>query len=107
MWYVEVAETHLINLTFVDFLTRNNDKVLVYDGDVHGKLLLNHSGNSLPQQIISSSNKIAISFEVGKSSILAKGFNAIYSTVNTKSFNARYSTYYDIKFCTHRLVVRN
>uniref|UniRef100_A0A2H8TEF1 Cubilin n=1 Tax=Melanaphis sacchari TaxID=742174 RepID=A0A2H8TEF1_9HEMI len=85
MWYIEIAETHLVNLTFVDFSTRSipiksKDKVLVYDGDIHGKLLLNHSGNSIPTPIISSSNKLLVSFEVGKRDIRAKGFKAIYST---------------------------
>lgn len=86
MWYIEIEETHLINLTFVDFSTRNfptfgKDKVLVYDGDVHGKLLLNHSGNSIPSSIISSSNKLIVLFEVGQRELRAKGFKAIYSTV--------------------------
>lgn len=86
MWYIEIAETHLVNLTFVDFSTRsfptrNRDKVLVYDGDIHGKLLLNHSGNSIPPPVISSSNKLMVSFEVGKHDLRAKGFKAIYSTV--------------------------
>ncbi|KAL5234243.1 hypothetical protein ACI65C_001653 [Semiaphis heraclei] len=85
MWYIEIAETHLVNLTFVDFSIRsfssgNRDKVLVYDGDIHGKLLLNHSGNSIPPTIISSSNKLLVSFEVGKHDLRAKGFKAIYST---------------------------
>jgi len=86
MWYIEIAETHLVNLTFVDFSTRNfptrnRDKVLVYDGDIHGKLLLNHSGNSIPPPVISSSNKLMVSFEVGNHDLRAKGFKAIYSTV--------------------------
>lgn len=86
MWYIEIAETHLINLTFVDFNTKtypvgSNDKVLVYDGDIHGKLLLNYSGSDIPPTIISSSNKLLISFEVGKHEIRAKGFKAIYTTV--------------------------
>jgi len=86
MWYIEIAENHLINLTFVDFSTRNfpvtnKDKVLVYDGDINGKLLLNHSGNSIPPSIISSSNKLLVSFEVGKRNVRSKGFKAIYSTV--------------------------
>jgi hypothetical protein len=92
MWYIEVAETHLVNLTFVDFSTRsfptgNKDKVLVYDDNIRGKLLLNHSGNSIPTPIISSSNKLLVSFEVGKRDLRAKGFKAIYSTVITISFN--------------------
>jgi len=87
MWYIEIAETHLINLTFVDFSTRNfpstnKDKVLVYDGgDIYGELLLNHSGNSIPPSIISSSNKLLVSFEVGKRELRSKGFKAIYSMV--------------------------
>lgn len=86
MWFIEIADTHLINLTFVDFSTRNfpatnKDKVLVYDGDINGKLLLNHSGNIIPPSIISSSNKLLISFEVGKRELRAKGFKAIYTTV--------------------------
>lgn len=86
MWYIEIEKTHLINLTFVDFSTRNfpnvgKDKVLVYDGDVYGKLLLNHSGNSIPSPIISSSNKLVVLFEVGQRELRAKGFKAIYSTV--------------------------
>lgn len=86
MWYIEIAETHLINLTFIDFSTRtypagDSDRVLVYDGDIHGQLLLNHSGNVLPPTIISSSNKLLIHFEVGKHELRAKGFQAIYSTV--------------------------
>jgi len=86
MWYIEIAETHLINLTFVDFSTRNfsstnSDYVLVYDGDVHGNLLLNHSGNSIPPSIISSSNILQVSFVVGKHELRSKGFKAIYSTV--------------------------
>ncbi|XP_022177373.1 cubilin-like [Myzus persicae] len=85
MWYIEIAETHLVNLTFIDFSTRsfptgNRDKVLVYDGNIYGKLLLNHSGNSVPSPIISSSNKLLVSFEVGKHDLRAKGFKAIYST---------------------------
>ncbi|KAF0762933.1 cubilin, partial [Aphis craccivora] len=85
MWYIEIAETHLVNLTFVDFSTRsfptgNKDRVLVYDGNIHGKLLLNHSGNSIPTPIISSSNTLLVSFEVGKRDLRAKGFKAIYST---------------------------
>lgn len=86
IWYIEIAETHLINLTFVDFNTRNipftkKDLVRVYDGDIHGKLLLNHSGNSIPPPIISSSNKLLVLFEVGNRELRAKGFKAIYSTV--------------------------
>lgn len=91
MWYIEIAETHLVNLTFVDFSTRsfptgNKDRVLVYDGNIHGKLLLNHSGNSIPTPIISSSNTLLVSFEVGKRDLRAKGFKAIYSTVITINF---------------------
>ncbi|XP_050435751.1 cubilin [Adelges cooleyi] len=83
VWYIEVTETHLINLTFVDFSTRSNpvlgnDRVLVYDGDIEGQLLLNHSGNSIPPTIISSSNKLEISFKVGKGELRAKGFKAVY-----------------------------
>lgn len=86
LWFIELAETHLVNLTFVDFSTRtylgaNRDSVLVYDGDIHGRLLLNHSGNSLPPSVISSSNKLVVSFVVGKHEMSAKGFKAIYSTV--------------------------
>lgn len=86
MWFIEIAETHLINLTFVDFSTRtfpaaNQDRVLVYDGDINGKLLLNHSGNTIPPSIISSSNKLLVSFVVGKRELRAKGFKAIYSMV--------------------------
>lgn len=92
MWYIEVAKTHLINLTFVDFNTQsspsgNKDIVLVYDGNVHGKLLLNHSGNSIPPPIISLSNLLLVSFEVGKYGIQAKGFKAIYSTVILINYN--------------------
>ncbi|VVC39264.1 EGF-like, conserved site,EGF-like calcium-binding domain,CUB domain,EGF domain,EGF-like calcium- [Cinara cedri] len=85
MWYIQIAETHLINLTFVDFNTRNNypeiseDKVIVYDGLLDGNVLLNHSGNSIPPPIISSSNRLLVSFEVGKRNIRAKGFKAIYT----------------------------
>ncbi|XP_029345463.1 cubilin isoform X3 [Acyrthosiphon pisum] len=84
-WNIEIAETHLINLTFIDFSTQsspkgNNDIVLVYDGNMHGKLLLNHSGNSIPPPVMSLSNKLLISFEVGKHEFQAKGFKAIYST---------------------------
>ncbi|XP_029345465.1 cubilin isoform X2 [Acyrthosiphon pisum] len=84
-WNIEIAENHLINLTFTDFSTQsspqgNNDIVLVYDGNMHGKLLLNHSGNSVPPPVISLSNKLLISFEVGKHEFQAKGFKAIYST---------------------------
>jgi len=91
MWYIEIAETHLVNLTFIDFSTRNfrltsRDSVLVYDGDINGKLLLNHSGISIPPPIISSSNKMLVYFEVGKQDIRAKGFKAIYSTVIFLSF---------------------
>ncbi|XP_050535178.1 cubilin [Daktulosphaira vitifoliae] len=85
MWYIEVAETHLVNLTFVDFNTRSNprlgnDKVLVYDNDIQGQLLLNHSGNTIPPSIVSISNKLLVSFEVGKGDLRAKGFKAIYKT---------------------------
>jgi len=85
-WNIEVAETHLINLTFIDFSTQsshqgNNDIVLVYDGNMHGKLLLNHSGNSIPPPVMSLSNKLLIFFEVGKHEFQAKGFKAIYFTV--------------------------
>lgn len=87
MWYIQIAKTHLINLTFVDFNTRNSfpttseDKVLVYDGFPGGILLLNHSGNSIPPPIISSSNRLLVSFEVGIRNIRAKGFKAIYTMV--------------------------
>lgn len=91
-WNIEIAETHLINLTFIDFSTQssshgNNDIVLVYDGNMHGSLLLNHSGNSIPPPVISSSNKLLISFEVSKHEFQAKGFKAIYSTVILISYN--------------------
>lgn len=91
MWFIEIAETHLVNLTFVDFSTRNflpkiKDSVLVYDGDINGKLLLNHSGNSIPSSIISSSNKLLVYFEVGKQDVRAKGFKAVYSTVIFNKF---------------------
>ncbi|CAI6368736.1 unnamed protein product [Macrosiphum euphorbiae] len=84
-WNIEIAKKHLINLTFVDFSTQssplgNNDIVLVYDDNMHGKLLLNHSGNSVPPPVMSLSNKLLISFEVGKHEFQAKGFKAIYST---------------------------
>lgn len=116
LWYIEIAETHLINLTFVDFSTRNfpatsRDSVLVYDGDIHGKLLLNHSGNSIPPSIISSSNKLVVSFEVGKREIRAKGFKATYSTVIWISFlentSQSHNTYYIINDCVDRRVVQN
>jgi len=92
MWYIEIAKTHLINLTFVDFNTQsspsgNKDIILVYDGNIHGKLLLNHSGNSIPPPIISLSNILLVSFEVGKYDIQAKGFKAMYSTVIIISYN--------------------
>jgi len=92
MWYIEIAKTHLINLTFVDFNTQssppgNKDIVLVYDGNIYGKLLLNHSGNSIPPPVISSSNILLVSFEVGKHDFQAKGFKAIYSTVTLISLN--------------------
>lgn len=92
MWYIEIAETHLIKLEFIDFNTRSNlggissDNVLVYDGDLHEKLLLNHSGNSIPPPIISSSNKLLVSFDVGDREIRAKGFIANYTTVNFHCF---------------------
>lgn len=91
-WFIEIAETHLINLTFVDFSTRNfpvanRDRVLVFDGDITGKLLLNHSGNSIPPPIISSSNKLVVSFEVSKRELRAKGFKAIYNMVIVIKFN--------------------
>ncbi|VVC39263.1 EGF-like, conserved site,EGF-like calcium-binding domain,CUB domain,EGF domain,EGF-like calcium- [Cinara cedri] len=85
-WYIEIAKTHLIKLTFVDFNTRSNlpgtnsDKVLVYDGGFEGKVLLNHSGNSIPPPIISLSNKLLVFFEVGEREIRAKGFKANYTT---------------------------
>lgn len=101
MWYIEVAETHLVNLTFTDFSTRkyptNSDRVLVYDGDIHGQLLLNHSGNTIPSTIISSSNKLLVSFKVGKHELRAKGFSAIYSMVFF--FPVQNMFYYFYYFC--------
>lgn len=92
MWFIQIAETHLIKLTFLDFNTGNKltniigDNVLVYDGDIQGKVLLNYSGNIIPPPIISSSNKLIVYFEVGERDIRAKGFKANYTTVIYRGF---------------------
>lgn len=110
MWYIQIAETHLINLTFVDFNTRNSypttseDKVLVYDAFSDGNLLLNHSGNSIPPPIISSSNRLLVTFDVGKRNIRAKGFKAIYTTVICIDFEI-INSYIIILYIIHAIIV--
>jgi hypothetical protein len=68
-----------ITLTFDRFDTRPDDSVYIYDGpSKDSPVIANHSGNSIPSPIISTGNKMLVTFQP-KNAVTASGWSANYS----------------------------
>ncbi|XP_046746260.1 cubilin-like [Diprion similis] len=82
-WLIQIAENHLVNLTFLDFdlaSTTNcsDDYFKIYDGSTRdSRLLATHCDNRLPPSYISSSNSLLVVMRTDPY-IQAKGFKARY-----------------------------
>ena len=67
-----------ITMSFIEFDTDNSDVLRVYDGgDENAELLGEFSGNSIPEDIMSSGNQLFITFS---STGTGEGFKAEYSS---------------------------
>ena len=86
-WLIEVEDDFKIILEFTEFNTENDyDYVHIYDGDGSSSNLLGQfSGNSIPENIISSSNKMFISF-TSDEFMSESGWSANYYSTDEEIF---------------------
>jgi len=81
---IEVSENSKVELTFVDFEVENHDNcgydsVEVLDSD--GSQLMKICGDSLPDQVISSGNRLKVIFKTD-GSVTKKGFRATWTKIS-------------------------
>ncbi|XP_015512725.2 cubilin [Neodiprion lecontei] len=121
-WLIQIAENHLVNLTFLDFdveRTRNckDDYVKIYDGSTQdARLLGTHCDNVLPPSYISSSNSLLVVMRTD-SLIMAKGFKARYDmacgarivtrSAGTITMNSAIGLHTDIENCTWTIIAED
>ncbi|EFN89302.1 Cubilin, partial [Harpegnathos saltator] len=83
-WLIEVDNSHVVNVTFLDFDIENSrnctdDYVKIFDGPTKDDALLGtHCRNQLPPSYISTGNQMLVVMRTD-SIISAKGFKAQYS----------------------------
>nr|CAD7261777.1 unnamed protein product [Timema shepardi] len=86
MWYIEVDQSHVVKLSFIDFdieagYNCSYDYLRIFDGNTtDSPILLTHCGNQLPNQTVikSTGNKMTIRMK-SDGSRSAKGFLANYT----------------------------
>ncbi|XP_046746481.1 cubilin-like [Diprion similis] len=121
-WLIEIAENHLVNLTFLDFdveTTRNckDDYVKIYDGSTRdSRLLATHCDNRLPPSYISSSNSLLVVMRTD-AHMQAKGFKARYDMAcgarivtrkaGTITMNSAIGSHRDLVNCTWTIIAED
>lgn len=80
-WIIRVASASKIRLTFSHFDIESFDFVEVYDGaSVSGRLLLKHSGSTVPGDVVSSSNEMLVRFVTDGTGNYFRGWRATYTS---------------------------